>query len=175
MKWGDLVRSGLWRWYALGPGEQRVDADGGRRWTLSASGYGDDVSIEVDVAPEETVRSVSARLSRSWVGDRSRPSPFAVDFIATLLRSLEPHDPFVQDVVACLHSQVGLGGTEATTADIRTEVVLGDVADALLGRSGGRVVRLLDGRSLRTSRDGGAVEIAWSSPCRDTPVRSKGA
>jgi hypothetical protein len=98
----------------------------------------------------------------TWITGDPEQSAFAIDFVASLLRSLEPDDPLIRCIATRLIAQIGLGPPGADTLAGADEVIVSAVAHALLGRSDGLCLALADGRALDVHRKPGAVEITWN-------------
>jgi hypothetical protein len=141
--------------------DERMAEDGTRRVWLSVPAHEDLLGIEVAIAPDDTLRSLSAYLSVSWIREDSPASVSAVVCISSLLRSLEPDDSFVWELSAALLSQVGLGPPRFADLDAAHQITPGEVADALLGRTEGIQVSLAQSSLLSAFVGPGAVVIEW--------------
>lgn len=161
MKCRNFAHSGFWRWYTVSRRDKKVADDGTRRVSLSVPAYEDRLGIEVSVAPDDTVRSVSACLSMSWIREDSPTSAAAVVCVSSLLRALEPDDAFVCELSAALLANVGLGTPREVVFDSPKEIAVEAVADALLGRTEGLEVSLAQGTLLRVLAGPDAVVIEW--------------
>ena len=168
MKWRNFAHSGFWRWYMVSCGDETVADDGTRRVWLSVLAHRDQLGIEVAITPDDTLQSLSAYSSMSWIREDSPASASAVVCISSLLRSLEPDDPFVRKLSAALLSQVGLGRRRFADLDAADEITHGVFADALLGRTDGMQVSLAHGRLLRAFAGPAAVVIEWLAAPTET-------
>jgi hypothetical protein len=75
--------------------DERMTEDGTRRVWLSVPAHTDRLGIKAAIAPDDTLRSLSAYLSVSWIREDSPASVSAVVCISSLLRSLVPDDSFL--------------------------------------------------------------------------------
>lgn len=159
MQWDDFTGSGFARWYALATRGERTDGDGRRTITLRSLGHGDRVVVDVVVEPTDAIASVTVHLTTEWLTRDSTTNALAIDFVASLLRMLEPGDALVRALTTRLRARIGLAFDDESDHD---DVALDAITHALDGRLDAVRVTLDGTRTLEVHHAPDEITIAWS-------------